>query len=177
VAAPFLLRFLAHPKRVGAIAPSSRYLAQAMAEAADISGDVLELGPGSGVLTTALLQRGLPPARLTAIEYDGVFASDLRKRFPGICILQGNALGFAALTGGLRFSSVVSGLPLLNYALADRQALIAAALAAMPKGAPFVQYSYGWNAPVPAPQGATVTLAARVWRNLPPAAVWVYRRV
>ena len=147
-----------------------------MAAAANISGDVLELGPGSGVFTTALLQRGLQPARLTAIEYDGVFASDLRKRFPGICILQGNALSFPALTGTIRFSSVISGLPLLNYAMADRQTLIAAALAAMPKGAPFVQYSYGWNAPVSAPQGAIVTLATRVWRNLPPAAVWVYRR-
>ena len=177
MAAPFILRFLAHPKRVGAIAPSSGYLARAMAAAADISGDVLEFGPGSGVFTTALLQRGLPPAHLTAIEYDGVFAADLRRRFPGICILQGNALGFAALTGNIQFSSVVSGLPLLNYALADRQALIAAALAAMPKGSPFVQFSYGWKAPVPAPQGATVSLAARIWRNLPPAAVWVYRRV
>ena len=148
-----------------------------MAAAADISGDVLELGPGSGVFTTALLRRGLQPARLTAIEYDGVFASNLRTRFPGICILQGNAFGFAALTGTIRFSSVISGLPLLNYATADREALIAAALAAMAKGSPFVQFSYGWNAPVPAPSGATVTLASRVWRNLPPAAVWVYRAV
>jgi phosphatidylethanolamine/phosphatidyl-N-methylethanolamine N-methyltransferase len=147
-----------------------------MAAAADISGDVLELGPGSGVFTAALLTRGLAPARLTAIEYDGVFAKALRTRFPGICILQGNAMSFPALTGAIRFSSIVSGLPLLNYALADREALIESALAAMPKGAPFVQFSYGWNAPVPAPQNASVTLATRVWRNLPPAAVWLYRR-
>lgn len=171
----FLARFAAHPKRVGSIIPSSTALAQAMAAAADLSGDVLELGPGTGVVTRALLDRGLRPGQLTAIEYVGGFATDLRTRFPGVCILQGNALDFPALTGGMRFSSVISSLPLLNYAKQDGQNLIAAALDSMPKGAPFVQFSYGLNAPVPPPDDARVTMATRIWKNLPPAAVWVYR--
>jgi len=174
--AHFIARFLAHPKRVGAIAPSSQALAHAMAKAADLSGDVLELGPGSGVFTAALLEGGLPPRRLTAIEYDASFAATMQQRFPGICLLQGDAFAFAALTAGMRFSSIVSGLPLLNYGREEGRRLIAAALAAMPAGAPFVQFSYGWNAPVAPPDGAIVRKATRIWNNLPPAAVWVYRR-
>jgi len=175
--AAFLARFLAHPKRVGAIAPSGPYLTAAMATAADLFGDVLELGPGSGVVTRALLARGLLPKRLTTIEYDSVFAASLRTRFPGVCVLQGDAFDFAALTGGMRFATVVSSLPLLNYPRDQGRALIAAALAVLPNGAPFVQFSYRWSSPVEPPEGATVSLATRVWRNLPPAAVWVYRRV
>ncbi len=173
--AAFVARFLAHPKRVGALAPSGPYLTAAMAAAADLSGNVLELGPGSGAVTRALLACGLPPQHLTAIEYDGVFAASLRTRFPGVCVLQGDAFDFTALVGGTRFAAVVSSLPLLNYPRDQGRALIAAALAVLPKGAPFVQFSYRWSAPVEPPQGASVILAARVWRNLPPAAVWVYR--
>ncbi len=147
-----------------------------MAAAADLSGDVLELGPGNGVFTAALLAAGLSPPCLTAIEYDKNFAAALRARFPGMCVLQGDAFDLAVLTAGMRFSSVVSGLPLLNYGRDKGRDLIAAALAAMPQGAPFVQFSYGWNAPVEPPDGATVHKAARIWKNLPPAAVWVYRR-
>jgi phosphatidylethanolamine/phosphatidyl-N-methylethanolamine N-methyltransferase len=169
----FFARFLANPSRVGAIAPSSPYLARAIAAAADLSCDLLELGPGTGVLTAALLARGLPPQRLTLIEYDADFAAALRVRFAGVRVINGDAFAFAELTGDSHFSTVVSGLPLLNYPREQGRALIAAALA---RGATFVQFSYGWSPPVPPPEGATVTLAARVWRNLPPAAVWVYRK-
>lgn len=167
----FFFRFLARPRRVGAIAPSGAHLARAMAGAADLSGDVLELGPGTGVFTAALVEHGLPPQRLTLIEYDEDFAAALRARFASVRVIEGDAFAFPALVGGMRFSSVISGLPLLNYPKEQGRALIAAALA---RDASFVQFSYGWSAPVPAPDGATVTLAARIWRNLPPAAVWVY---
>jgi len=136
----------------------------------------LELGPGSGVVTRALLEGGLHPKRLTVIEYDSAFAAALRRRFPGVCVLQGDAFHFAGLTGPMRFSSVISGLPLLNYARDDGRQLIAAALDAMPTGAPFVQFSYGVDAPVSPPDGARVEKAVRVWLNLPPATVWTYRR-
>jgi phosphatidylethanolamine/phosphatidyl-N-methylethanolamine N-methyltransferase len=170
----FLFRFLANPLRVGAIAPSSPYLARAMAGAADLSGNVLELGPGTGVFTAALLARGLPPERLTLIEYDADFAAALRVRFAGTRVIEGDAFAFPELVGDNRFSTIISGLPLLNYPRDQGRALIAAALS---HGASFVQFSYGWSAPVPEPEGASVTLVTRVWRNLPPAAVWVYRGI
>lgn len=144
-----------------------------MAAAADLSGEVLELGPGTGVVTRALLTAGLAPQRLTAIEYDATFATDLRTRCPGITVLQGDAFAFRDLVGAMRFSAVISGLPLLNYSRQQGTRLIADALAVT--AGPFVQFSYGRSAPVPSPDGATVTKAARIWTNLPPAAVWVYR--
>ena len=174
--AAFLARFLAHPKRVGAILPSGAKLCAAIATAADRTGNVLELGPGSGVVTRALLMHGVAPQRLTVVEYDGAFAASLRTRFPGVCVLQGDAFGFHDLVGSMQFSSVISGLPLLNYPRERGRQLIADALAAMPTGAPFVQFSYGWDPPVPPPVGVRVTKTARVWANLPPAAVWTYRR-
>ncbi len=144
-------------------------------QAADLSGDVLELGPGTGVFTAALLERGLPPERLTLIEYDKVFAAALRARFPRVRVIEGDAFAFAALVGSMSFSAVVSGLPLLNTPREMGRALIAQALANSVRGAPFVQFSYGFGPPVPAPEGASVVLTTRIWRNLPPAAVWVYR--
>ena len=168
----FFTRFLAHPMRVGAIAPSGRALARAIAAAADLSGEVLELGPGSGVVTAALLARGLPPERLTLIECDERFAQALRLQFAGARVLHGDAFAFETLVAEARFSTVISGLPLLNYPKDKGRTLIAAALR---HSASFVQFSYGPFAPVAPPDGASVRLAARVWRNLPPAGVWVYR--
>ncbi len=118
-----------------------------------------------------MLARGLHPERLTLVEYDSEFAAALRVRLTGVRVITGDAFALPELVGDTRFSTVVSGLPLLNYPRDQGRALIATALS---RGASFVQFSYGWSAPVPPPEGATATLAARIWRNLPPAAVWVY---
>jgi phosphatidylethanolamine/phosphatidyl-N-methylethanolamine N-methyltransferase len=67
-------------------------------------------------------------------------------------------------------------MPLLNFPPPKRRSLIETALRRLRRGAPFVQFSYGFMPPLPAPPGATVQMAAFVWKNLPPARVWVYRR-
>ena len=172
----FLSRLAANPSHVGAIAPSGAILARAMAAEADPSrdGPVLELGPGTGVVTEALLARSFAPARITAIEVDAQFANALRARFPSIAVLQGDA--FDLPNSAEPFAAIVSSLPLLNFSAARREALVERALSRLLPGAPFIQFSYGFSPPVAAPEGACVRLAARVWRNLPPAKVWVYRR-
>ncbi|MBU6296680.1 MAG: methyltransferase domain-containing protein [Alphaproteobacteria bacterium] len=139
-----------------------------------LCGAVLELGPGTGAITAALILRGFAPWRITAIEYDAHFATALQARFPTINVVQGDAFALAA--AGERFAAIVSSLPLLNFPLARRKALIDSALSRLLPGAPYIQFSYGFAPPVAAPEGACVKLAARVWRNLPPARVWVYRR-
>jgi len=174
----FLGRLAANPSHIGAIAPSSARLAHAMAAEADPSrdGPVLELGPGTGVVTQALIARGFKPERITAIEYDAHFAQTMRARFAGVTVIQGDAFRLADALGGARFAAIVSSLPLLNFPLAKRGALIEDALSRLAPGAPFIQFSYGFAPPVAPPDGAYVKLAVRVWRNLPPARVWVYRR-
>jgi phosphatidylethanolamine/phosphatidyl-N-methylethanolamine N-methyltransferase len=178
----FLRALIARPKNVGAIAPSSRGLGRAMARQIDPArhGPVLELGPGTGVMTAALLEHGIAPNRLTAIEYDPHFAAALAARFGGVRIIQGDAFDLGRTLGSRHeepFAGIVSGLPLLNFPMASRRALIDGALARLAPGAPLVQFSYGMHAPVVPPAGHSVVCVARVWANLPPARVWVYRRI
>ena len=176
----FLLGLFARPRNVGAIAPSSPELARAIAEQIDPDreGPVLELGPGTGVVTAALIARGVAPERITAIEFDAKFVDLVAQRFPRVQILQGDAFDLDATLGvdGVpRYAGIISGLPLLNHAPERRQALIENALARLVPGAPYVQFSYGLTPPIPAPQGCEVSRAAVIWKNLPPARVWVYR--
>ncbi|HUO92047.1 MAG TPA: methyltransferase domain-containing protein [Rhizomicrobium sp.] len=140
-------------------------------------GPVLELGPGTGVITEAVLARGTAPGALTLIEYDPHFANLLRTRFPGVTVIRGDAFDLARTLGQAQsFAAVVSGLPLLNFPREARASLLQQIFARLQPGAPFVQFSYGVKPPVPAPEGASVTRAAFIAFNIPPARVWVYRK-
>ena len=177
----FFRGLFARPRSVGAIAPSSPALARAMAAQADtgVPGPVLELGPGTGVFTAAMIARGIAPERITTIEYDPGFASLVAARFPRVRVINGDAFDLSATLGADRsgpFVAVVSGLPLLNFPETARGRLVEAVLDHLAPGAPFVQFSYGLHCPVAPPPGATVTQAAFVLWNIPPARVWVYRR-
>ena len=175
----FLKGLLARPKNVGAIAPSSPALARAIAQQVDpkVDGPVLELGPGTGVVTEALIERGIAPERITAIEYDPEFAKLVARRFPRVTVVRGDAFDLEKTLGqGEAFAAIVSGLPLLTHPMAERQALLETALSRLKPGAPFVQLSYGTRPPLPAPPGASLARAALVLMNLPPARVWVYRK-
>lgn len=177
----FLRGALARPRSVGAIAPSSPALARAIAAQIDpiVPGRVLELGPGTGVITQAVIAMGVLPERLVMIEYDPHFANLLAERFIRARVVQGDAYDLEATLGpefDAPFAAVVSGLPLLNQPPGKRKALIESALDRMVPGAPFIQFSYGFKPPVLGTLKSPVQLGAFVWRNLPPARVWVYRR-
>lgn len=176
----FLRGLIASPKGVGAIAPSSPALARAIAAQIDpaMPGPVLELGPGTGVVTEALIERGIAPARITAIEYDADFVVRVSARCPGVTVIQGDAFNLRETLShahGVSYAAVISGIPLLNWPMAARRALIEDAFGRLSPGAPFVQFSYGLTPPVPESPGFTVRRAALIWANIPPARVWVYR--
>jgi len=176
----FFRGLFARPRNIGAIAPSSPALARAIAAQIDpeMPGPVLELGPGTGVVTDALIARGIAPERIIAIEYDPDFARLLASRFPGVTIINGDAFSLRETLSHHKgpFAGIVSGLPLLNFPPAKRSGLIAESLDLLAPGAPFVQFSYGLHSPVAPPIGGTVRQAAFVVMNLPPARVWVYER-
>lgn len=174
----FIKGLIARPKNVAAITPSSPALARAIAAQVDpaVEGPVLELGPGTGIVTEALVERGIAPERIIAIEYDPDFANMVAERCPGVRVLRGDAFNFPLLTGDMQFAAIVSGLPLLTHPMLKRQALIEAALHHLKPCAPFVQLSYGTNPSVSAPDGVILKRAALVLMNLPPARVWTYRR-
>ena len=174
----FIGRLIARPSNVGAIAPSSPGLARAMAaQIPESDGPVLELGPGTGVVTEAILARGISANRVTAIEYDEDFAGLVSRRFPMVRVIRGDAFDLSRTLGATEpLAAVVSSLPLLNFPQDARASLMRQIFERLAPGAPFIQFSYGLKAPIPATDTIGVTRAARVFLNVPPARVWVYRK-
>jgi len=178
----FLRALIARPKNIGAVAPSSRALGRAIARQIDPnrSGPVLELGPGTGVITNAILEHGIEAARLTVVEYDSDFAQAIAARFHGVHVIQGDAFDLGRTLGQRRdeaFAAIVSGIPLLNFPMPSRRAYVEALAKRLQPDAPLIQFSYGMHAPVVPPSGFSVICAALVWANLPPARVWVYKKM
>jgi len=177
----FLRNWLGNPLQVGAVAPSSQELCRLMASyvEADRPGVIVELGPGTGAVTQAMLERGVADDRLVLIEYSPDFCTLLRARFPGVTVVNANAYALGevmAALGNPPVASVISGLPLVVKPLAERQALLADAIARMAPGAPFIQFSYMLVPPVKGVVGTTISSTRWVLSNLPPARVWLYRR-
>lgn len=177
----FFKTWASHPLSMGAVSPSGRALARMMVAEIDPAwpGMVVELGPGTGSVTTALLEHGVAPERLVAIEFDSDFASHLGRRFPGVRIVEGDAYALKrtlALHDVGPIAAVVSGLPLLTRPLQDRRDLLSQAMELLPPGRPFVQMSYALTPPVAAERDRwTLDVSPWIWMNLPPARVWTYR--
>ncbi|MBJ3775012.1 methyltransferase domain-containing protein [Acuticoccus sp. 2012] len=180
--ARFLRNWAGNPLKTGAVAPSGQELSRLMAHfvEADRPGVIVELGPGTGAVTQALVERGVDEERLVLIEYSPDFCTLLRERFPKARILCGNAYALGevmAELGNPPIASVISGLPLFTRPLPERQALLADAMRLMGPGAPFIQFSYALVPPVKRAMGYTISRTRWVLANLPPARVWLYRAV
>jgi len=182
--ARFLRSWFERPLVTGSVTPSGKMLARTMASYVDprTPGPVIELGPGTGPVTEALVRRGIEQERLILIEYSPDFCRLLRTRFPRATIVQGDAYDITATVGGLireKAAATVSSLPLFTKPLEQRLGLLNAAHALMQAGAPFVQFTYAVVPPIPERCDAgtyTASRSNRVWLNLPPARVWAYRR-
>jgi phosphatidylethanolamine/phosphatidyl-N-methylethanolamine N-methyltransferase len=181
--ARFLRSLLATPRLTGAVAPSGRALARAMATAigAPSHGLIVELGPGTGPVTRSLIEAGVAPERLVLVEYDSQFCRLLRQRFWPAAIVEGDAYDLPralARFAGRPIAAVVSSLPLLNQQPSRRTKLIAEAFALMRPAGVFVQFTYGFQSPIPREFCADRYSALRsrpILLNLPPAFVWSYR--
>lgn len=178
----FLRSWIASPLKTGAVAPSGPHLTRAMAAAMDpaVPGPVIELGPGTGVVTKALIERGVAPSRIVSIEYNPEFARLLRERFPEVTVITGDAYAIADTVKGIvtePAAAVVSSLPLFTQPQEARIAMVSAAFELMRPGAPFVQFSYALVSPVPdCIAGMRTEISPWIWRNVPPARVWTYRK-
>lgn len=204
----FFLLWLQRPGRLGAAVPSGRRLAQAMAAEVDVGrpGLVVELGGGTGNVTAALLAAGVSVDDLIVVEREAALAASLRRRFPHVTVIRGDARRLGALlarkssrlangTGWpdaapgqdrpsaaskAEVKAVVSSLPLLLFGREEQEALLAEVFALLPEDAPLVQFTYGPRAPivnsVARRLGLAGTRAQWVLDNVPPAAVWTYRR-
>ncbi len=170
------------PKLVGAIVPTSSITAKKMASIVNPNSGlpVLELGPGTGVITKAILARGIPAERLVSVEYSEDFYNHLKETYPAVNFVHGDAFNLDHTLGALagqKFDSVVSAVPLLNFPMQDRIRLLESLLDRLPPGRPVVQISYGPVSPIIAkPHSYHIQHFDFIVRNIPPAQLWIYRR-
>jgi len=178
----FLRSWIEKPLSTGAVMPSGKLLARAMARLVDtkIEGPIIELGPGTGPVTEALVEHGVDPARLVLVEFNPVFCRMLRSRYPAATVVQGDAYRLKNLLGSLLrepAAAVVSGLPLFTKPLRTRLRLVSDVFGLLLPSAPFIQFTYAVVSPIPRNlPGVQARSTERIWRNLPPAQVWVYRK-
>jgi phosphatidylethanolamine/phosphatidyl-N-methylethanolamine N-methyltransferase len=178
----FLRSWIEKPLHMGAVMPSGKLLARTMAQYVDVEskGPVIELGPGTGAITNALIEHGVDQKRLVLVEYNPGFCALLRDRYPQAKVVQGDAYALRDSLGEVldaRASAVVSGLPLVTKPMLTRLKLMRDAFLALAPGAPFVQFTYSVAPPIPKSlPGVSTEASERIWMNLPPARVWVYRK-
>ena len=180
----FLQEWFANPQRTGSVAPSSPQLAAAMAQWLPANPDsfVLELGPGTGAVTDALIKRGLREDRLVAIERNPKMARLLREKFPRAQIINGDAWHLDHLLRSRRepiesVGAVISSLPLLNFPPEEAESLTQKIRSVLEPDGNWVQYSYHLGKKQP--RGAShfqLHASKIVWLNLPPAKVSVFKK-
>lgn len=179
----FFRALVSSPRAVGAIAPSGAGLANLITSEIDAaSGPVLELGPGTGVFTEALLERGVRESDLTLVEYGSDFMRLLQARFPQARVLWMDAAWIASHDLFERpLGAVVSGLPLLNLAPKKVTAILTAVFSKLRDGGSFYQFTYGMQCPVQKAQldelGLRAQCMGRVLLNIPPASVYRITRI
>ncbi|MCQ8782248.1 class I SAM-dependent methyltransferase [Mangrovibrevibacter kandeliae] len=180
--ARFFGTWVRHPLKMGAVAPSSPAYCRTMVESATthLDGPVLELGPGLGVVTRSLIEKGVAPERITSIEYDPEFARELQRRFPRVDVICGDGLDLSKTLAdrlGLRYAAVLFAIPILNMPQKQRQALFTRYFDRLLPGGNVTQLSYLWTPPVKPVEGLfEVSHSPIVWDNIPPARVWIYER-
>lgn len=177
----FLRSWIEKPLHMGAVMPSSKVLARTVARYVDphFDGPVIELGPGTGAITDALIAHGVAEKRLVLVEFDPGFCALLRERYPQATIVQGDAYNLDQTLSEMKepAAAMVSGLPLVTKPMLVRLKLMRDAFLKMEAGAPFIQFTYSVAPPIPKSLPGIHTQASkRVWMNLPPARVWVYRK-
>jgi phosphatidylethanolamine/phosphatidyl-N-methylethanolamine N-methyltransferase len=175
----FFRRWMANPLQMGSIVPSSAALCRRIVAQTRVAEDevVLELGAGTGVISKALLENGLPPERLFVVEIVPDMADHLRKTLPGAQILEGDARRLSQLIPTDfqgKIGTVIVGIPLVLLPLAEQRRFIDAIESVAP-GRGFILYSYCVTSPLPwKKHGLVPRREAWTALNFPPASVWRY---
>lgn len=181
----FLAQWVRRPAAVGAILPSGKVLAKAMARQIDLDrpGPILELGGGTGTVTKACIERGVDPSDIVVLEKASSFCSLIRQRFPEVRVIRGDARNLTKLMEVRElgpFKAVLSGLPLLSIPDSQSIRIIKQSFDVLVEDGTFVQFTYGPLSPIPRDLARSLGLVkdrtAWVLKNVPPATVWRYHR-
>lgn len=181
----FLKQYLLKPFGIGAVAPSSQKLARLMVQNIDFQPRdvVVELGPGTGVFTRELLAQGVSPANLILVESNLQFVILLKKEFPDVRVVAGDARELPQIVKSLgqgQVDKIVSGIPLRSIEPLDRRLIVKAIAAVLKSGGVLVQFSYFNASPLPKAVAGEAGLVGRrvgvALGNVPPAFVWRYTK-
>ena len=178
-ASVFFAPWLQKPLRIAAANPSGARLADAVARCIDLTrpGPVLELGAGTGSLTQGLVRAGCSPERIIALEREPALVAVLRREFPTMTVIAGEATRIGEYLAGKveRLAGVVSSLPIKWFPIAAQRAVIRPCLDMLGSDGCFVQLTNGFSSPAPIDcLGITVGRSGRVWLNLLPAQIRAY---
>jgi phosphatidylethanolamine/phosphatidyl-N-methylethanolamine N-methyltransferase len=173
--------WLRRPLGIGAVLPSGHTVARAMARELPARGGlVLELGGGTGALTSGLLDAGCDPKSLLVVEREAALAASLRRRFPAVRVIEADAREIGRVLDGQQIGSlaaVVSSLPIKWLDLEGQRAIVNACFARMSAEGVFLQRTNALVSPLPTRLlGLEGAQAARLWSHVPPVQIWRYRR-
>ena len=167
----FVREWARSPRLAGAVCPSGTALAKAMADRVPAgTGLVVDLGAGTGAVTAALLKKGIAPQRIVVVEQSAAMAKYLRKRFPGLMVLRGDAAELSSLLPKRPVDCVISSLPLVSLPEAKRESIVRE-LKRVLQGRPLVQFTYFWGGSYLSKKGFSRVSSRLVLKNLPPARV------
>ena len=183
-------RFVRSPRTVGAVAPSSRALAEEMVQGLDLSGsvNVVELGPGTGVVTRAIAERLGPDAHALAVDVEPAFVAAISRRFPRVEAVCGSAAALPALLrerGMFPATHIISGLPFASLSAEVTTTILDAIVESLARGGTFTTFQYVNGYPTPLAKAFRRAMNERmgaaasrrvVWRNFPPAYVLTWRQ-
>ncbi len=180
----FWRQYITSPFSIGAVAPSSARLAKCMIrELNPGAGLVLELGPGTGVFSRALLQHGVKPNQLLLVEANANFAAHLGRSLPGVTVVADDAAALPRILqshGYTTLAHIISGLPFRSLKPQQRQQITAAIGQVLQPGGVLVQFTYSLRPPIAPVDAKAAGLfgkrKALVVSNLPPAFVWRYEK-
>lgn len=181
----FLAAWMSSPLKIGALTPSSKSLARAMAShvCPETEGMVVELGGGTGAVTHALLEAKIPYERLLVIERDPRLYTILHAKFPQLRIVRADVVELAQVMdecGVKKISALVSSLPLLSMPRGIRSQIESRMCATLAHGGRLIQFTYGAVSPIPHGRWRSLRIFGKreqlVMSNVPPAWIWVYKR-
>lgn len=171
----FFTELLKNPGAIGAVLPSSRALADAMARQLPVVGEglIVELGAGTGSVTEALLESGIAPERLLIVERSPAFVQHLRDRYPEIKIVHGDATQLHALIPpNVVVDAIVSSLPLQSLATTEVSAVVKQWHRVLKAEGIVVQFTYNLRGLIKRNlDGFMEQTKCLVWKNIPPARV------
>lgn len=175
----FVRSFLKDPKTMGAIYPSSKRLAKIMASYVIFAQNqlIVELGAGTGVITQAMLNRGIPADRIIAIESSSDLVENFRIRFPKVKMIEGDASCLAELLKNeIRpIGTIISGLPLRSLSKESKERILSTISSVLSSHGRYIQFTYALRSNMDFyPQHYKLIHKKLVWVNVPPAKVEVY---